>query len=92
MHPKDIDILYLEPSTLELSNDPSKGTRCVSAREDVFVHEEAPNEVLVLPGGTDTSDLENKDAVVVEEVIDLAEEGTIAADTDVLDEAHQQYI
>lgn len=29
-------------------------------------------------------DLEDKDAVVVEEVIDLAKEGLVAADTDVL--------
>jgi hypothetical protein len=92
MHPKDIDILHLEPSILEVGDDPTKGTRCISAREDVFVHEEAPNKVFVLPRGTDTGDLENEDAVVVEEVVNLAKEGTIAADTDVLDKAHQQYI
>ena len=43
-----------------------------------------PDEVFVLPGGTDASDLENKDTVVVQEVVDLPEEGAIAADTDVL--------
>jgi hypothetical protein len=37
-----------------------------------------------LPGGTDTGDLEDKDTVVVEVVVDVAEEGVVAADTDVL--------
>jgi len=44
----------------------------------------APNEVLVLPGGTDTSDLEDKNTVVVEKVIHLTHECTVTPDSDML--------
>jgi len=43
-----------------------------------------PVEIFVLPVGTNTSDLEDEDAVVVENVIDLPEEGLVPADSNVL--------
>lgn len=43
-----------------------------------------PDEVLVLPVRADTSNLEDKDTIVVEEVVHLAEEGLVATDADVL--------
>ena len=73
MHPKDINVFHLETGTLELCYDPAKGARGIGTREDIFVHEQAPNKVFVLPGRTNTSDLENEDAVVVEKVVDLSE-------------------
>jgi hypothetical protein len=87
MHPKDIDIFHLETGTLELCDDPAKGARGIGPREYIFVHEQAPDKVFVLPGGTNTSDLENEDAVIVEKVVDLAKEGAVAADTNVLEKA-----
>ena len=84
VHAEDIDILNLEASCLHLVDDPAEGTRGVRTGEDVLVHEEAPNEILILPRGTDTGDLENEDAVVVEEVIHLTQERAVAANADVL--------
>jgi hypothetical protein len=45
---------------------------------------DAPLEVLVLPGRTDTGDLEDEDTIVLEVVVDVAEEGVVTTDTDVL--------
>jgi len=87
MHPKDINVFHLETGTLELCYDPAKGARGIGTREDIFVHEQAPNKVFVLPGRTNTSDLENEDAVIVEQVVYLAKEGTVAADTNMLEKA-----
>jgi hypothetical protein len=46
--------------------------------------QQTPVEVLELPVGPDTRDLEDEQAVVVEQVVHLAEELSVAADTDVL--------
>lgn len=50
----------------------------------MFFGGDEPDEVLVLPAGTDASDLEDKDTVVLEEVVHLGEELGVAANTDVL--------
>ena len=44
-----------------------------------------PDEILVLPGRTDTGNLEDENAVIVEKVVNLAHESAIAADTNVLE-------
>lgn len=46
--------------------------------------EDKPDEVFVLPGGADTGDLEDEGAVVVEEIVYLTEERTVAADAHML--------
>ena len=62
---KNVDILDLKAIILELkssqqydtsertganlANDPVQSARGISTREDIFVHEQAPDEVLVLP-------------------------------------------
>jgi hypothetical protein len=43
-----------------------------------------PDEVLVLPGGTNTGDLVDNDTIVVQQVVQLAQPFRVAADTDVL--------
>jgi len=43
-----------------------------------------PDEILILPVRTNTSDLEDEDAIVVEKVVDLPEEGLVPADSNVL--------
>lgn len=81
---KDVNVLDLETSSLNLRHDPAERAGGVSTGEDVFVHEETPNEILILPVGTKTGDLEDEDTVIVEEVVDLPEERLVATDTDVL--------
>ena len=89
---KDVNILYFETSCLELGNDPAKRAGSIGAREDVFIHEEAPDEIFILPGGTEASDLEDEDAIIIKEIVDLTEKGTITTDTDVLKSRCQYHI
>ena len=49
-----------------------------------YVWKPVPDEILVLPVGTNASDLEDKDAIVVEKVIDLPEERLVPANSNVL--------
>ena len=84
MNANGIDVLDLETSALELVDDPAKGSRSVSTRENVLVHEETPSEVLVLPGLSETSILEEEDTIVVEHVVNLLQEGREVTNTDVL--------
>lgn len=43
-----------------------------------------PDEILELPHGSDTSNLEHEDSIVVQEVVNLPEERRVLPDTDVL--------
>lgn len=79
-----VNALDLETSTLELVDSPAKRSRSVSTGEDVLVHEKTPDEVLVLPRLADTSVLHEEDTVIIEHVVDLAEESGEVTDTDVL--------
>lgn len=42
-----IDALNFETSTLKFINEPAKRGRSISTREDIFVHEQPPDEVLL---------------------------------------------
>lgn len=79
-----VDALDLPSGRLELINVGAERGGGVGTREDVLVHEETPDEVLVLPGLAQTRDLHVKDTVVLEVVRHLPPEGNHAADTDVL--------
>ena len=84
MDPDRIDSLDLEPGTFQLIHEPAQRRRRVRAGEDVLVHEEAPDQVLVLPAFADAGDLQKEDAVIIEHVVDLFEEGGEVLDADVL--------
>jgi hypothetical protein len=79
-----VDHLDLEAGTLESVDDEAEGSRGVGAGEDVFVHEETPGEVLKLPGLAETGNLQEEGTVILEHVVDLAEESTQVTDTNVL--------
>lgn len=79
-----VNALDLEASTLKLVDSPAERSRGVSTREDVLVHEKTPDEILVLPRLADTGVLHEEDTVIVEHIVDLAEEGREVTDTDVL--------
>lgn len=74
----------LETSLLELINVPAERSRGISTRENVFVHEETPDQVLVLPALTETGELEDSDTIIIEHVVDLLHETLEMTDTDVL--------
>lgn len=81
---QDIDVLDLKTGCFNLPDDPPKRAGGISTWEDILVHEETPNEVFVLPGGADTSDLEDKNTVIVEKVVHLTHECTVTPDSDML--------
>lgn len=58
--------LHFETSTFKLTDIPVQRARCVSSGEDVFSHEVAPDKILVLPGTTETGDLEEEETVGLE--------------------------
>ena len=43
-----------------------------------------PDEIFILPVGTNTSDLEDEDTIVVEKVIDLSEECLVPTNSNML--------
>lgn len=79
-----INTLDLETSTLETVDDESKRGTSIGTREDVLVHEQTPDEVLVLPRLAETSDLQEENTIVIEHVVDLGQESAEVTDTDVL--------
>lgn len=66
------------------TDNPVQRAARISTREDVLVHEQAPNEILVLPARTETSDLEEECSIIIQQTVNLGEEGVISSDTDVL--------
>lgn len=74
MHANSIDMLDLKSGTFQLVDEPAQGSRSVGTWEDVLVHEQTPDEVLVLPGLPETSNLQKKYAVVVQHVVNLLQE------------------
>jgi hypothetical protein len=79
-----VNVLDLETSTLELVNHPAQWSRSISTWEDVLVHEQTPDQVLVLPALAETSNLEEKDTVILEHVINLREETAKVTNANVL--------
>ena len=69
----------------DLVDDPAKRAARVRTGEDVLVHEEAPDKVFKLPRGAYAGDLEDEDAVIIKEVVNLAQELGVPTDTDMLE-------
>lgn len=84
MDTDSIDAFDLEPSAFQLVDEPPKGRGRVGAGEDVLVQAQAPDQILVLPGFPQPSDLQEEHPVVVEHVKDLRQEGVEVADAHVL--------
>lgn len=84
MHPNRIHALDLEPRPLQLIDKPPERRARVRAGEDVLVHEEAPDQVLVLPALAQSRNLQEEDAIVVEHVVHLPQERREVPHPDVL--------
>ena len=84
VHANGVNALDLEAGALAPVDDEAKRGARVSAGEDVLVHEETPDEILVLPRLAETGHLQVEDAVVVHHVIDLGQESAEVAHADVL--------
>lgn len=76
--------LHFESTTLKLVDVPEERARGIGTREDVFSHKVAPDQVFVLPWTTESSNLEEEQAVRLEERLHLGHEGLVVADADVL--------
>lgn len=76
--------LDLEARALERPDVIPQGCRSIGASEDVLVEEQAPDEILVLPGLSETRQLNIHGAVILEHVVALAEKGGELSNADVL--------
>ncbi len=79
-----VDPLDLETGSLKLVDDETKWGRGVGTGENVLVHEQSPDQILILPVLTETSILQEENAIIVKHVMNLFEEGTQLANADVL--------
>lgn len=71
VHADGVDALYFKAGTLELVNYEAERSASVRSREDVLVHEQTPDQIFVLPGLAQSSDLEEENTVIIEHVIHL---------------------
>lgn len=78
------DGLHLETATFDGADIPVERARGIGAREDILAHENAPNEVFVLPETSKTRNLEEENAVILEEGFHLSHEVLIVSYADVL--------
>lgn len=83
MNTNGVNFLDFEASALELVDEPAKRSRSISAGEDVFVHEQTPDKILVLPRLAQTGNLKEEDTVVVQHIVDLLQEFGKVTDTNV---------
>lgn len=79
-----IDSLDLPSSTLDSADVVVERAGSVSTREDVLVHEKTPDEILVLPALSQSSDLEEKNSVVIHHIVTLLQERSKMSHTNVL--------
>lgn len=79
-----IDRLDLEASALKVVNEETEWGGGISSWKDVSVHEKTPGEVLELPALAKTSNLQEENTIVVKHLVDLTQEGSEVADTNVL--------
>lgn len=76
--------LDLEASPLQRAGVVPERSRGISAAEDVLVEVDSPDEVLVLPGLSQTRELDVHGAIVLEHVVALAEKSCELLDANVL--------
>mmetsp|Transcript_83617 Transcript_83617/g.241495 ORF Transcript_83617/g.241495 Transcript_83617/m.241495 type:complete len:229 (+) Transcript_83617:156-842(+) len=84
-----VHVLNLEPRLLEMGNHPTHRARGVCAGENMFIHKEAPHEVLivVVPLGVapgQARNLQVEDPVVRQQRVHLAQECVVVPNADVL--------
>lgn len=84
MHANGVNALDLEAGALELVDNPAKRGGRVGAGEDVLVHEQTPDQILVLPRLAQTGDLQEEDTVIIQHVVHLHQELLEVPHTDVL--------
>lgn len=84
VHADGVKGLDLEPGTFKLVNHEAQRRRSIGTGKDVFVHEQAPDQVLVLPCFPETSVLEEENTIIVKHVVHLCQEASEMSNTNVL--------
>jgi hypothetical protein len=78
-----IDLLDLESRAFKSVYEETKRCACIRTRKDILVHEEAPDQIFILPRLTQARNLKEEHSVVIHHVVHLLKEGTEVADPDV---------
>jgi hypothetical protein len=68
-------VLDFKAGTFESVDEETKGSGCIRTGKDIFIHEETPDQIFVLPGLAETGYLEEKHAIIVEHIVNLTKEG-----------------
>lgn len=84
MHANGVNGLNFKTSTFKPINDKAKRRTSIRTGENILVHEQAPDQILVLPRLAEPGNLQEENTVVVQHVADLGEEGGQVAHADVL--------
>jgi hypothetical protein len=84
MNTDSVNRLDLESSTLNRSNIVVEWSRGISTREDIFVHEKTPDEILVLPALSQSSNLQEENSIIIHHLVTLSQEAGKMSDTNVL--------
>jgi hypothetical protein len=79
-----LNAMDFKTGAFKLVNNPIEWAGCICARENIAVHEQPPDKVLVLPAAAKASYLQIEDAVFLEQCTYLVEESLVVLDTNVL--------
>lgn len=78
-----VNSLDLKSSALDGPDIVVERSRGIGTREDVFVHEKTPDEILILPALSQSSDLQEENSVIVHHFIALSQEASKMSNTNV---------
>jgi len=79
-----VNILDLKSSTLQGANIIIQRSRGIGTREDILVHEKTPDEILVLPGLSQSSNLQEENSIIVHHLVALSQEASKMSNTNML--------
>ena len=84
MHANGVDASDLKPGAFQLIDDKAQGRTGICPREDVLVHKQAPDEVLILPRFAYPCNLQEENTIVIKHIIDLRKEAGEVPDANML--------
>lgn len=92
MHANSLNLLNLKPRILKFPHKPRQRRTRISPRENILVHEQPPDQIFILPGASETSDLQEEDPVVGEHRVHLVEERAEMTHADVFGHFETRYL
>ena len=92
VYTNSVNALNLKSGSLEPVDKEAERRGSIGTRENVFVHEKTPCEILVLPRLAKTGNLKEESTVIIQHVIYLPEEAPKVTDADMLGHFKASYL